>query len=193
MTHVRSPRLSTFSSSGLWIFGYGSLMWDPGFFHTDVQKAEVAGWHRRMSMVSTKSYGWAGRPGLAAGLHPGGTVAGLAFFVPQTHVPEVLAVLAGREWAYRCQFVTARLANGERVKALTYVSQYLTPHFRPVQPVPELMKRLAHGVGRRGSTWDYVARSAASLSAHGVRRSDLHTLVTHLPRARSRKRAYGPR
>ncbi len=169
-------RTPDYGPEGLWIFGYGSLMWEPGFAHARAEPALVAGWHRRMSMVATKSYGWPGRPGLAAGLHPGGTVDGVAFLIPAAQVADVIEVLSRREWAYLTAEVTARLRGGARVRALTYVAHPTNGRFRMTQDSRDFLRRLHHGRGRKGHTADYVVESAAALDAHGVKQSDLHEL-----------------
>lgn len=162
---------------GLWIFGYGSLMWDPGFEYVRAARATLPGWHRRMSMIATNSYGRPSRPGLAAGLHPRGSVEGVAFLVAPDKCPEILNVLSKREWAYLAVMAPMRLADGSSVRALTYLASPVNGRFRATQPVGDFLKRLSHGVGRKGYAADYVRQSAEALSAHGVRQSDLHDLV----------------
>jgi len=161
---------------GLWIFGYGSLMWEPGFDHVRAEKAHLAGWHRRMSMVATKSYGWPSRPGLAAGLHPRGSVDGVAFLIAPDICDAVLPVLAAREWAYLSVMAPVRLADGSRVRALTYIAHPTNGRFRAGQSAGDFRRRLNHGVGRKGRAADYVLQSADALTGHGIRQSDLHDL-----------------
>lgn len=177
---------------GLWVFGYGSLMWEPGLTYLRAEAALVAGWHRRMSMVATTSYGWPGRPGLAAGLHPGGTVAGIAFLLPAAGLADQLARLSWRERHYLAVAVHARLESGARVRALAFVAHAGSGRFRPVQPRGDFLRRLAAGHGRKGATRDYVRRSAEALSASGIRMSDLHPLAARLTRAAGLKPRAGP-
>lgn len=170
---------------GLWIFGYGSLMWEPGFEYVRAERALVTGWHRRMSMMFTKSYGWSSRPGMAAGLHPGGTVDGIAFLMAPDICKTMLPVLAKREWAYLSVMAPARLAGGERVRALTYIANPTNGRFHMVRPAGDFLRRLNHGVGSKGHAADYVRLSANALTAHGVRTSDLHDLVPHVDSGRA--------
>ncbi len=168
---------------GVWVFGYGSLMWEPGFEHRHAELAHVRGWHRRMSMIATTSYGWTGRPGLAAGLHPGGSVTGVAFLIAHAHADEALAYLERREHSYLKAVVPALLQSGARVRALTYVAHGGNGRFRAEHDDADLVRRLAHGRGRKGHAADYVRKSAAALTAHGVRDSDLHRLLPRITRA----------
>ena len=170
---------------GLWIFGYGSLMWEPGFAYRRAERAQVTGWHRRMSMMGSMSYGWVSRPGLAAGLHPGGVVDGIAFLLAPEDCPATLPVLSAREWAYLAVMAPARLASGERVRALTYVAHPTNGRFHPHRPRGDFLRRLNHGVGRKGAAADYLRLSAEALTAHGVYLSDLHDLVPLIDRGRA--------
>ncbi len=173
----RSPPISP---AGLWIFGYGSLMWEPGFEYVRAERARVTGWHRRMSMIATTSYGWSSRPGLAAGLHPGGTVEGVAFLLTEAQAADALPTLSRREWAYLAAMVPARLAGGDRVSALTYLAHPTNGRFRTAQPRGDFLRRLNTGLGRKGRAADYVRLSADALTRHGVRHSDLHALLPHI-------------
>lgn len=171
---------------GLWVFGYGSLMWEPGFAFARAEAAVVAGWHRRMSMVATTSYGApAARPGLAAGLHPGGTVTGIAFLLPPEGLDEALARLSWRERHYLSVMVPARLVSGARVRALTFAAHGTNGRFRAAQPRGDFLRRLAAGRGTKGHAAEYVRKSAAALSEYGVRTSDLHALTARLAQAQA--------
>ncbi|MGD1934448.1 MAG: gamma-glutamylcyclotransferase [Candidatus Phaeomarinobacter sp.] len=178
---------------GLWIFGYGSLMWEPGFAYVRAERAVLPGWHRRMSMLATKSYGWPTRPGLAAGLHPGGTVDGVAFLVAPDICADILPVLAQREWAYLSIMAPVRLGDGTGVRALTYLANPVNGRFRLTQARGDFLRRLNHGIGRKGRAADYVRRSAEALSAHGVRASDLHELVPRIDGTRGNRRRLSSR
>ncbi len=152
-------------------------MWEPGFDYVRAEHARLAGWHRRMSMIATKSYGWPSRPGMAAGLHPRGTVDGVAFLVAPEICADILPILAAREWAYLSIMAPVRLSGGDSVRALTYLANPVNGRFRLSQHEGDFLRRLNHGVGRKGRASDYVRLSAEALSDHGVRRSDLHDLV----------------
>ena len=80
-----------------WIFGYGSLMWRPGFAFEESRPALLEGWHRELCVYSHHWRGTADRPGLVLGLDEGGTCRGVAFRVAASHVDEVRAYLHARE------------------------------------------------------------------------------------------------
>jgi len=81
----------------LWIFGYGSLMWDPGFHHAEARPALVHGYHRRFCVYSYSYRGTRARPGLVLGLDRGGACKGIAYRVPRRHAKATLAYLWKRE------------------------------------------------------------------------------------------------
>ena len=81
----------------LWIFGYGSLMWRPGFTHAERARARLDGYHRAFCISSTHHRGDALRPGLVLGLDRGGACEGVAYRVPAAEARTVLAYLRERE------------------------------------------------------------------------------------------------
>ena len=80
-----------------WVFGYGSLMWRPGFAHTETCRARLYGFRRSLCVWSFVYRGTPERPGLVLGLDRGGSCVGLAFRVPGELRDEVLAYLRDRE------------------------------------------------------------------------------------------------
>ena len=80
-----------------WVFGYGSLMWRPGFAHTETRRARLHGFHRSLCVWSHIYRGTRERQGLVLGLDRGGSCVGLAFRVPSELREEVLAYLRDRE------------------------------------------------------------------------------------------------
>ena len=79
-----------------WVFGYGSLMWRPGFAHTDRQPAHLTGLHRSLCVYSYVHRGTPNRPGLVLGLNHGGACRGVAFKVADADWPDVVAYLRGQ-------------------------------------------------------------------------------------------------
>ncbi len=158
--------------SDVWVFGYGSLMWDPGFRHAETAPALIRGWHRAFSIVSHESWGSADRPGLVAALHPGGACRGLALRVPRRHWPEARAYLDRRENAYRRVVARVQLHDGRRrtaVGAVTYV--FDATHERAVGKLPlgETARLIALGEGRKGSARGYLLNTVACLTDMGSR------------------------
>ncbi|MBV9246385.1 MAG: gamma-glutamylcyclotransferase, partial [Methylobacteriaceae bacterium] len=80
-----------------WVFGYGSLMWRPGFAFVERQLATVRGYHRALCVYSHVHRGTPDRPGLVLGLDRGGACRGVAFHVAGEKWAETIAYLRGRE------------------------------------------------------------------------------------------------
>lgn len=158
--------------SDVWVFGYGSLMWDPGFPHAETAPALLRGWHRAFSIVSHESWGSADRPGLVAALHPGGACRGLALRVPRRDWADALDYLDRREVAYRRVAAAAELHGPDRrmtVAAVTYV--FDDGHERAVGklPLPETARLIAQGEGRKGSSRGYLMNTVDCLENMGSR------------------------
>ena len=83
-----------------WVFGYASLMWDPGFDHEGMEPALVYGYHRALCVYSFLYRGSREKPGLVAGLLPGGSCRGMAFKVAAKNWVEVEKYLDDREMVY---------------------------------------------------------------------------------------------
>ncbi|TIT65075.1 MAG: gamma-glutamylcyclotransferase, partial [Mesorhizobium sp.] len=80
-----------------WVFGYGSLIWRPGFAHVETRRARLHGYRRSLCVYSFVHRGTRQRPGLVLGLDHGGSCVGLAFRVPGELRDEVIAYLRERE------------------------------------------------------------------------------------------------
>ena len=107
-----------------WVFGYGSLIWRPGFAHVETSRARLHGFRRSLCVYSWVHRGTEQRPGLVLGLDRGGSCVGLAFRVPGELRDEVVAYLRERELVtkvYLERLLPVRLASGETVAALCYV------------------------------------------------------------------------
>ena len=153
---------------GGWVFGYGSLMWDPGFVHAERRPALVLGWHRRFSILSTRKWGTPEAPGLSAALHRGGRATGMAFRVAAADWPDAIAYLDDRERAYRRRTVRLRL-GAEAVAATTYVYEPAHPAAGDHLAEAQRARLIAAATGPAGASRDYLARTIACLEAMGVR------------------------
>ena len=81
----------------VWIFGYGSLIWNPAFEHDETRLAKVSGWHRKFCLWTNLSRGCMRQPGLTLGLDRGGACRGMLFRIPRAKVATELSVLWRRE------------------------------------------------------------------------------------------------
>jgi glutathione-specific gamma-glutamylcyclotransferase len=162
-------------SGDFWVFGYGSLMWDPGFPFEDVRPAQLGDYHRAFCIYSHHYRGTPDRPGLVLGLRSGGHCIGRAFLVAEKNGTEVLAYLEEREmtsYVYR----PARLpivVEGQTVEAQTYVADEQHPQYA-CGLTPEATARLIlSGRGRRGPNVEYLENTVAHLEEMGVAEPEL--------------------
>jgi cation transport protein ChaC len=172
MTGV-SPQLSELirQDADLWIFGYGSLMWDPGFPYVQWAPALVYGYHRVLCISSTRWRGTPARPGLVLGLDRGGACRGIAFRVTRDDKAATLKALWAREMrrhVYRPRLLRARLRDGE-VRALAFVADPRHEGYAGRLSIADTAQRVANCRGSRGANLDYVARTIEHLEELGVR------------------------
>jgi len=168
-----------------WVFGYGSLMWNPGFEHEVRAAALLRGYHRAFCMVSYRHRGTRAAPGLVLALAPGGSCLGRAYRVPDAKVDEVLAYLDERElpdYAYLPRSVPVQLYDGngrlaERVQALTYVADVRrTDQCKTKLTLEETAVYIRRAHGLQGSNVDYLANTIAHLDELGIKEGRLHAL-----------------
>lgn len=163
----------------LWVFGYGSLMWNPGFQHAERRRARLWGYHRAPCVFSINWRGTPDLPGIVMGLAPGGSCCGLAFRVAAADRAATLEYLDGRELitnVYRPISTTLRLDDARTVTALTYVARPDHPQFAGRTPLPELVPYVRQASGIAGPAIDYLANTVAHLDAMGIRKSKVHDL-----------------
>ncbi len=169
----------------LWVFGYGSLIWRPGFEYLDRIPAHTIGLHRSLCIYSFDHRGTPERPGLVLGLDFGGACRGIAYRIAARQRAATLAYLRGREQTtavYREVVRGIWLAGTpeRRVDALCYVVdrghvQYAArlSHDRQLQIVRQAR-------GRSGNNRDYVIETVKALEALNIIDHDLHILAERL-------------
>jgi len=169
---------------GVWVFAYGSLMWDPGFAHDAARPARLGGWHRAMCILSTRYRGTELRPGLVLGLDRGGSCAGRAFQVGAEFWPAVRAQLHAREMitgVYLPRFVPVRLDDGRRVPAYAFVADRRHRQYwrGDAQAACALIRQ---GEGQKGSSRDYLAATIRHMDELGLADGALHRLLRRVDR-----------
>ncbi|MBI1621437.1 gamma-glutamylcyclotransferase [Aquamicrobium zhengzhouense] len=166
-----------------WVFGYGSLMWRPGFAHRETQKAHLSGYRRALCITSHIHRGSVEKPGLVLGLDRGGSCVGLAFRVPGELTDEVMAYLRQRELitnVYLEKRLPIRLEDGSRVQAVTYVTDRSHIQYAGQVDVEEAARRVCGSVGLSGRNEDYVLNTIQHLTALGIRDRWLENVARHL-------------
>jgi cation transport protein ChaC len=159
----------------LWVFGYGSLMWDPGFPYVKWAPALVYGYHRALCVYSTRWRGTATRPGLVLGLDRGGACRGLAYHVAAADVETALEGLWTREMrrrVYKPRLMRARLADRE-IRVLTFIADVEHPGYAGRLSIEQTAQLVATRRGHRGSNIDYLRRTIKHLAELGVRDHNL--------------------
>lgn len=154
----------------LWIFGYGSLMWDPGFPYVERAPALVRGYHRAFCIYSSRWRGTPERPGLVLGLDRGGACRGVAYRVAATDVAATLTALWAREMrraVYLPRLLRARLAAGE-VRAFAFVADPRHAGYAGKLDVAETARLVLTCSGSRGPNIEYLVRTVEHLEALGV-------------------------
>ena len=176
------------AQSGFWVFGYGSLMWNPGFPHTDARTGRVYGYHRRLCLWSTRYRGSEEKPGLIVGLAPGGSCIGMSFRVEPGDAERTLDYLHEREMlnnVYRPTLLTCHMEGGLRAPALTFVSRTDHPQYAPPMPLEQQVGIVAGAAGPRGTNLEYILNTARHLEELNIHDRELSAVVQALetPRA----------
>lgn len=163
----------------LWIYGYGSLMWNPGFPYVEDRPGLVHGFHRSLCVMSTHYRGTPDNPGLVLGLDLGGSCCGRAFRVKAAHVNDAIAYLDEREQVtkvYCPRFVPVKLNDGRTVNAYTYVVRHEHEQYVRLD-IDDQARLVAFGVGDRGSAFDYLANAVEHIDDLGIKDTLLHKVL----------------
>jgi len=175
-----APAALAVPDGALWVFAYGSLMWDPGFPHEAILPAEIDGYTRAFCVRSRGHRGTPEQPGLVVGLTPGGRCRGLLILAAARHKASILDYLWRREMdladGYSPRQVTARLDDGRQIEALTFVADLAHEAYAGLLSVEETARRIAAAHGGRGSNRDYLERTLAQLDRLGIRDAGLIAL-----------------
>lgn len=156
----------------LWVFGYGSLMWNPGFAHASSMAAMTYGYRRALCVRSYVHRGTEAAPGLVLGLDRGGSCRGMAFEVAASDRASVIAYLRERELVthvYKERLLPLVLADGRRVSALGYVIDRAHVQYAGALKADEAALIVAHARGRSGENVDYVMNTLEHLRAMKIR------------------------
>jgi glutathione-specific gamma-glutamylcyclotransferase len=171
------------SGQDLWVFGYGSLMWRPGFDFVERQLAWLRGYHRALCIYSHVHRGTPERPGLVLGLDRGGSCRGAAFRVEAQRAAATIAYLRAREQVtavYVERRVRVRLDDEREVEALTYVVDRRHVQYAGKLPLDKILEYVRAGVGRSGENPAYVLNTHRHLAELSLRDPVLAHLVEAL-------------
>jgi cation transport protein ChaC len=167
----------------LWVFAYGSLMWDPAIHIVEIRTATLHGFHRSFCLKSQIGRGSAANPALMAALDRGGLCKGLAFRIPAEHVDRETEILWMREMvagSYVPTFVTIETPQGS-VEAVTFEINRQSERYVQLG-LEETARLIATGRGVRGTCLEYLENVADRLDL-----LDLHDPAIDELRARVRQ------
>lgn len=169
----------------LWVFGYGSLMWRPGFDFIEQVPARLIGEHRALCVYSWDHRGTPEKPGLVLGLDRGGACRGIAFRVAAKRRVATIAYLREREQTTNVYHEVVRsvwLDNEvrDRVSALAYVVDRGHVQYAGRLSLTEQLHFVRQGHGRSGDNRDYVLSTVKAIEAEGFRDPQLHRLALML-------------
>ncbi|MCC5971928.1 MAG: gamma-glutamylcyclotransferase [Pararhodobacter sp.] len=165
----------------LWVFGYGSLIWDPGFAWSVRTVARLEGYHRSFCMRSIHHRGTLSDPGLVLALDEaeGAHCAGIAFQIAPQIAEETLEYLRARELISAAYLETEQpvtLTSGERVRAVAYVIDRAHGQYCGGLALEEQAQIIARAVGGRGPNCEYLHQTAAHLRELGLADTELDWL-----------------
>ena len=177
-----------------WVFGYGSLMWDPCFPYVEARRALLRGYHRALCILSILNRGTVDRPGLALGLDRGGSCRGFAFRIDAPDLAAAKADLWRREMAnavYVPKMLPVEIAGGGRVPALVFVARRGHPQYVGDLQPEQAAALVTQGTGAYGSALDYLRNVVRHLDEFGIDDCPLHRVLT-LAEAKAASARGGP-
>jgi cation transport protein ChaC len=163
-----------------WVFGYGSLMWRPGFPYLERRRALHQGRRRAFCIYSVHHRGTPERKGLVLGLASGGAVRGVAYQVAEAEWAQTYAYLIEREQpteTYVEHYAAARLDDGRQVRALTFLSDRGHPQWAGVLSLEAQAALIAGASGLSGRNVDYLADLVEHLRAEGIADPNMERLL----------------
>ena len=166
----------------LWVFGYGSLMWRPGFAFEEARHARLIGYRRCFCIYSVHHRGTPQRPGMVLGLDRGGSCEGIAYRVAAANVAETTRYLSAREQinnVYRDVHAPVELIKGPHleVQALAFVAERAHPNYAGQLPLSLQARLIRGGRGVSGANLDYLINTLRHLADVGIRERELERLL----------------
>jgi cation transport protein ChaC len=166
-----------------WVFGYGSLMWRPGFAFIERRPARLHGRRRAFCIYSVHHRGTYARPGLVLGLAPGGSTRGIAYRVAEADWPGTYDYLREREQPTETYFEAyrpVRIEGGEAVSALIFLSDPKHPQWAGDLTSEAQARLIAGATGLSGRNVDYLRDLVEHLRAEGIADRCLERLLTRV-------------
>ncbi|OWS73756.1 gamma-glutamylcyclotransferase [Pantoea sp. VS1] len=169
--------------SPVWIFGYGSLMWNPVFEAEEVATGRLEGWHRAFCLRLTAGRGTVAAPGRMLALKEGGSTSGLAFRLPEARLHEELELLWKREMITGCYLPTwceLTLEDGRTVTALVFIMDPRHPLYEADSCRSTIAPLIAQASGPLGSNAQYLFSLEQELGKRGMQEEALTRLAAEV-------------
>ncbi|HJV25946.1 MAG TPA: gamma-glutamylcyclotransferase [Aromatoleum sp.] len=169
----------------IWVFAYGSLIWNPLFAFEERQAASLDGWHRSFCLRSVSHRGSPDRPGRVLALEPGGQVQGVALRLHDDQIAAELRLLWMREMAsgdYHPLWAPVILEDGREVRAMTFTINPERPLYDPDTTVETVAQIAAEATGIFGTNADYVLALDRALAEHGLQDAYVDAIACELRR-----------
>ncbi len=157
--------------NNIWIFGYGSLIWNPSFNYDRRVAGRLFGYHRRFCLRTTITRGSPEKPGLVLGLDKGGSAQGVLFRIPASIAARECDLIWKREMlsdAYKPSWVKVKSSDGQVRKALTFIIRRSHPNFAAPISDEESIKIIAEASGIVGPNSEYLFKTEAALDSEGI-------------------------
>jgi cation transport protein ChaC len=163
----------------LWLFAYGSLMWNPGMAFVAKRIGTVYAYHRDFCLWSRINRGTPERPGLVLTLERGGSCRGIAYRLSASTSRDELLELWRREMSlgsYRPRWLDFH-AGGERLSALAFIVNRACSGYAGKLPIDTVVQSIATARGKFGSSAEYLFQTQATLESHGIRDTRIKRLA----------------
>lgn len=159
------------SGADVWLFGYGSLVWNPIFHFEERCVARLHGWHRSFCLWSHVNRGSLQKPGLVLGLDSGGSCRGVAYRIAGHHAEEELRLLWRREMvlgAYNPRWTKIDTGKNSPLAIAFFVNRE-HPNYAGKLQMETVIKTLVSTRGHLGTPAEYLLETVRGLNEHGVR------------------------
>lgn len=177
-------------AEGVWLFAYGSLIWNPALQFDQRRVARIHGWHRSFCLSTQAGRGTPANPGLVLGLDRGGACTGAAFHVAEAAMGDELALLWRREMlsgSYRPRWVRLRGLDGSPFgHGIAFTIDRAGEHYAGDLCREDVVRRLASARGALGSAADYLFHTRDGLRSLGIADPAIEDLALRVEQARAR-------
>jgi cation transport protein ChaC len=190
--------MQTDANGDLWVFGYGSLMWNPGFAYAAAEPARLRGYHRAFCLYSEHYRGTPERRGLVLGLDRGGSCRGRVFRVAASDAKATLDYLIAREMfghamnVYALKWLSVD-PGGQPIMAAAFVVNRAHPHYAGKLPAERIADIVRRAAGKSGSNRDYLHHTLAHLAQFGIHDRRLNQIAELVDLSRTVMRAHPSR